>query len=169
MIYQGRCRRASKHFFGSAAMIISWRWIFIWAVFWAAATWPFPKVFTTTTSIIFHPFVHFFWGTCCSLGFFWGMFWLPFDAAWPRRLRCNTYGINLEATLGAHERLGSRPDGGDAGQETSPAGTGRIKGDALQSASRLAEWIDMNWWHVMGLQRDAKSKKSRDSCDWKYK
>jgi hypothetical protein len=84
------------------------------------------------------------------------MFWLPFDAAWPRRLRCNMYGINLEATLGAHERLGSRPDGGDAGQETSPAGTGRIKGDALQSASRLAEWIDMNWWHVMGLQRDAK-------------
>jgi len=49
------------------------------------------------------------------------------------------YGINLEAALGAHERLGSRPDGGDAGQETSPAGTGRIKGDALQSASRLAE------------------------------
>ena len=38
------------------------------------------------------------------------------DAAWPRRLRCNMYGINLEAALGAHERLGSRPDGGDAGE-----------------------------------------------------
>ena len=64
-----------------------------------------------------------------------GIFW-PFELACPRRLRRNMYGIDVEAALGAHERLGSRPEGGDAGQETSPTGTGRIKGDALQSPSR---------------------------------